>query len=33
VGFSSKCAERVAAKHSAALDLRFVHPRPREKEE
>jgi hypothetical protein len=28
VKFSSKYAERVAAKHPATLDKRFVHPRP-----
>ena len=31
--FSSKYAERVAAKHPATLDRRFIHPRPGEKEE
>jgi endonuclease III-like uncharacterized protein len=29
----SKYAERVAAKHSATLDKRFIHPRPEGKEE
>jgi hypothetical protein len=31
--FSSKYAERVAAKHPVTLDKRFIHPRPEEKEE
>jgi hypothetical protein len=33
VGFSSKYAERIAAKHPATLDRRFIHPRPERKEE
>jgi hypothetical protein len=33
VRLSSKYAERVAAKHPVALDKRFIHPRPEQKEE
>jgi hypothetical protein len=33
VKFSSKYAERVAAKHPVTLDKRFIHPRPEQKEE
>jgi|GEM_PF-523196 hypothetical protein len=29
----SKYAERVSAKHPVALDKRFIHPRPEQKEE
>jgi hypothetical protein len=32
VRFSSKYAERVAAKHPVTLDRRFIHPRPERKE-
>jgi len=33
VRFSSKYAERVAAKHPVTLDKRFIHPRPERKGE
>jgi len=33
VKFSSKYAERVAAKHPVTLDRRFVHFRPEQKED
>jgi hypothetical protein len=33
VRFSSKYAERVAAKHPVTLARRFIHPRPEQKEE
>jgi hypothetical protein len=33
VRFSSKYAERVAAKHPATLDRRFIHPRPEREED